>query len=94
MVDGPRRRGVREVYACCTHAILSPPAVPRILRSPIRQLVVTDSIPVPPEKRTAKTIVLSVAGLLAEAIRRIHADQSVSELFTQSRVAQPAAERE
>jgi len=55
---------------------------------------VTDSIPVPPEKRTAKTIVLSVAGLLAEAIRRIHADQSVSELFTQSRVAQPAAERE
>ncbi|TLZ65296.1 MAG: ribose-phosphate pyrophosphokinase, partial [Methanobacteriota archaeon] len=88
------RRGVREVYACCTHAILSPPAVPRVLRSPIRQLVVTDSIPVLPEKRTAKTIVLSVSGLLAEAIRRIHADQSVSELFTQSRVAQPAAERE
>ncbi|TMI79031.1 MAG: ribose-phosphate pyrophosphokinase [Bacillati bacterium ANGP1] len=88
------RRGVREVYACCTHAILSPPAVPRVLRSAIRQLVVTDSIPVLPEKRTAKTIVLSVSGLLAEAIRRIHADQSVSELFTQSRVAQPAAERE
>ncbi len=88
------RRGVAEVYACCTHAILSPPATSRILRSPIRQLVVTDSIPVLPEKRTAKTVVLSVAGLLAEAIRRIHADQSVSELFAQPRVMQPVAEKE
>jgi len=84
------RRGVREVYACCTHALLSPPAAARIQRSPIRQLVVTDSIPVPPEKRTATTTVLSVAGLLGEAIRRIHADQSVSELFGQARAVQPA----
>jgi ribose-phosphate pyrophosphokinase len=86
------RRGVREVYACCTHAILSPPATTRVLRSPIRQLVVTDSIPVPPDKRTSKTTVISVAALLGEAIRRIHADQSVSDLFAQSRVMQSVAE--
>lgn len=88
------RRGVREIYACGTHAILSSPAPSRILRSPIRQLVVTDSIPVSPEKRTAKTTVISVAGLLAEAIRRIHADQSVSELFSQPGVVRSAAEGE
>jgi ribose-phosphate pyrophosphokinase len=88
------RRGVREVYACGTHAILSPPAPSRIVRSPIRQLVVTDSIPVPPEKRTAKTTVISVAGLLGEAIRRIHADHSVSELFAQPGVVRSAAEGE
>ena len=89
------RRGVRDVYACCTHAILSPPATTRIQRSPIRQLVVTDSIPVPPEKRTEKVTVISVAGLIGEAIRRIHADQSVSDLFAQApRVMQPAGEGE
>ena len=89
------RRGVREVYACCTHAILSPLAAARILRSPIRQLIVTDSIPVPPEKRTEKITVISVAGLLGEAIRRVHADQSVSELFGQPpRSMQSAAEGE
>ena len=89
------RRGVREVYACCTHAILSPLAAARILRSPIRQLIVTDSIPVPPEKRTEKITVISVAGLLGEAIRRVHADQSVSELFGQPpRAMQSAAEGE
>ena len=86
------RRGVREVYACSTHAILSPPATTRVLRSPIRQLVVTDSIPVPPDKRISKTTVISVAALLGEAIRRIHADQSVSDLFAQSRVMQSVAE--
>jgi ribose-phosphate pyrophosphokinase len=89
------RRGVREVYACCTHAILSPLAAGRILRSPIRQLIVTDSIPVPSEKRTEKITVISVAGLLGEAIRRVHADQSVSELFGQPpRAMQSAAEGE
>jgi ribose-phosphate pyrophosphokinase len=54
--------------------------------------VVTDSIPVPPDKRTSKTTVISVAALLGEAIRRIHADQSVSDLFAQSRVMQSVAE--
>ncbi len=86
------RRGVREVYACCTHAILSAPAGSRLQRSPITQLVVTDSIAVPPEKRTSNLKVISVAGLLGEAIQRIHRDQSVSELLSQPRVMQPATE--
>lgn len=90
--DALMRRGVQEVYACCTHAILSPPSLARLQRSPIQQLVVTDSIPVPPEKRGPKLKVLSVAGLLGEAILRIHEDQSVSELFSGPRVMQPATE--
>jgi len=88
------KRGVRGVYACCTHAILSPPAMARIQRSPIEQLVVTDSIPVPDDKRTSKLAVIPVAGLIGEAVQRIHAEQSVSELFGASRVMQPATEGE
>ncbi len=86
------KRQALAVYACCTHAILSPPAMARIQRSPIAQLVVTDSIPVPPEKRTSKLTVISVAGLIGEAIQRIHGEQSVSELFSAPRVMQPATE--
>jgi ribose-phosphate pyrophosphokinase len=88
------KRGVRSVYACCTHAILSPPAMARIQRSPIEQLVVTDSIPVPAEKRTSKLAVISVAGLIGEAVQRVHAEQSVSELFGAPRVMQAATEGE
>ncbi|HXF81171.1 MAG TPA: ribose-phosphate pyrophosphokinase [bacterium] len=75
------RRGVAEVYACATHAILSGPAVQRLANSRITELVVTNTIPLPPEKLIGKVTVLSVAPLLAEAIRRIHQDTSVSELF-------------
>ncbi|MDR5695558.1 MAG: ribose-phosphate pyrophosphokinase [Armatimonadota bacterium] len=77
------KRGVREVYACCTHAILSGPAIERISEGPIQELVVTNTVPVPPEKRIEKITVLSVAGILAEAIRRIHENRSVSALFEQ-----------
>jgi ribose-phosphate pyrophosphokinase len=66
----------------------------RIQRSPIEQLVVTDSIPVPPEKRAPKLAVISVAGLIGEAVQRIHAERSVSELFGAPRVMQPATEGE
>jgi len=75
------RHGAREVYACCTHPVLSGPAVQRLERAPIRELVVTDTIPVPPEKRLPNITVLSVAPLLGEAIRRIHTGQSVGALF-------------
>lgn len=75
------KRGVTAVYACAPHAILSGPAVPRLAASPIQQLVVTNTIPLPPEKLSPKITVLSVAPLLAEAIERIHHDRSVSELF-------------
>jgi ribose-phosphate pyrophosphokinase len=74
------RRGVKEVYACCTHAVLSGPAVERIAASSIRELVVTDSIPLPPHKRLDRIRVISVARLVADAIARAHAHSSVSEL--------------
>lgn len=74
------RRGVTEVYACCTHPVLSGPAVERIASSPIRELVVTDSIPLPADKRLDRIRVVSVARLLADAIARVHLRSSVSEL--------------
>ncbi len=74
-------RGATDVIACCTHPVLSGNAPERILHSPIRQLIVTDTIPVPPEKMNEKITVLPVAPLLAEAILRIHNDDSVSVLF-------------
>ncbi|MDQ7819757.1 MAG: ribose-phosphate pyrophosphokinase [Armatimonadota bacterium] len=75
------RRGVSAVYACATHALLSGPAVDRLAHSPIQELVVTNTIPVPADRRPGTLTVLSVASLLAEAIRRIHEDRSVSQLF-------------
>jgi ribose-phosphate pyrophosphokinase len=73
--------GAERVYACCTHAVLSGSACERLDRSPIQEVVVTDTIPLPPSKRIGKVTVLSIAGLLADAIDRIHRDASVSELF-------------
>ena len=76
-------RGAATVYACCTHPVLSPGAVERIAASPVKQLVTTDTIPFK-EKRhidEGHVKVLSVAPLLADAIRRIHNDESVSQLF-------------
>ena len=80
-MDALLEAGVREVAACCTHPILSGPAVQRIGESPIKELVVTDTIPLAPEKRLPKITVLSVAPLFGEAIRRIHTGQSVGALF-------------
>lgn len=75
------KRGVAAVYACATHGVLSGPAIQRIASGPIQELVLTNTIPLSPERLTAKITVLSVAPLLAEAIRRIHEDRSVSQLF-------------
>lgn len=76
-----RDRGATAVYACCTHPVLSDDAVTRLENSVIEQVVVTDTIPMPDERKSSKIQVLSVAPLLAAAIRRIHDDRSVSELF-------------
>jgi ribose-phosphate pyrophosphokinase len=76
------REGVTEMYACATHAVLSDPAAQRIEESSLREVVVTDSIPIPPEKRGSKIRVISLAPLIAEAILRIHRGQSVGALFT------------
>jgi ribose-phosphate pyrophosphokinase len=74
--------GARRVLACCTHAILSGSAVERIEQSPLERLIVTDTVPLTPEKaRCSKIEVLSVAWLFAEAIRNIHEETSVSVLF-------------
>jgi ribose-phosphate pyrophosphokinase len=76
-----KERGAKEVYAAISHGILSDPAVERIDQSNLKEVWVTDSIPLPPEKNHPKIKVLSVAPLMAEAIKRIHSAESISKLF-------------
>ena len=73
--------GAKKVYACATHAVLSGPAIERIKNSVIEKFIVTDTIPLPEEKKIDKIEVVSVAPIFAEAIRRIHMNESVSILF-------------
>ncbi len=73
-------RGAKAVYACCTHPVLSGPAIERLEASPIKELVATNTIPMD-GKVCSKLQVLSVAPLVGEAILRIHQDASVSKLF-------------
>ena len=75
------KHGATDVYACATHAILSGPAVERIEKSPIKEIVFTDTLPIPPEKRLPTITELSISHLLGEAISRIHTGQSVGALF-------------
>jgi len=76
-------RGVDGVYACCAHPLLSGSAIDRLAASPIQELVVTNTVPVSEAKRIDKLRVVSIAPVMAEAIRRIHEDRSVSALFSQ-----------
>lgn len=76
-----KQAGAREIHIACTHGILCGPAVERLREAPIDSITVTDSIPIPAEKQLPHLVQLSVAPLLAEAIKRIHHDQSISELF-------------
>ena len=73
--------GAEAVYVGCTHAVFSGDAVKRLEESPVKEVVVTDTIPFDESRSGGKVKVLSVAGLLAEAIRRIHIGESVSSLF-------------
>ncbi len=73
--------GAIEVYASCTHPVLSGPAIERIANSAIKQLVVTDSIQLPPEKQIDKVKQISVGPLIGDAIKRIHENKPVSPLF-------------
>jgi ribose-phosphate pyrophosphokinase len=73
--------GAKEVYACCTHPVLSGPAIERIEHSQIKELVVTNTIALPEDKKIDKLTQLSVAELIAEAIVRVHEEKSVSTLF-------------
>ncbi|MBI4354972.1 MAG: ribose-phosphate diphosphokinase, partial [Candidatus Omnitrophica bacterium] len=76
-----KRAGALALYAAITHPVLSGPAISRIGKSPFTEVAVTDTIPVADHKRHSKIRVLSVAGVLGEAIRRIHCEESVSSLF-------------
>jgi ribose-phosphate pyrophosphokinase len=76
------REGVTEIYACATHGVLSDPAVDRIRESALREVVLTDSVPLPAAKRLHQITTLSVAPLIGEAIKRIHRGESVGALFS------------
>lgn len=76
-----KKFGAKEIYACCTHPILTDPALSRIAQSDITELVVTNTIPLAPSKKHPKIKVLSIAPILAETILRIYNEWSVSQLF-------------
>jgi len=74
-------KGAKDVYACCTHPVFSGPAMERLEKAPIKEIIVTNTIPIKKEQLLPKVKVLSVAPLVGEAILRIHEDLSVSKLF-------------
>ncbi len=76
-----KRLGARDIYACASHALLSGPAVDRLSASPLKEIAVTNTMHIPEERRFEQLHVLSIAPLLAQAIRFTHSDQSVSSLF-------------
>ena len=75
------KRGAKEAYACCTHAVFSDPAIERLTASSLTEIIVTDSICLPERKKIDKIKILSVDALFAEAIKRVVHNESVSELF-------------
>ena len=75
------KRGAKRIFASCSHAILSDPAVQRINESPIEKLVITNTIPLPPEKESDKIVTLSIANAIGDVIMRIQSHRSVSQLF-------------
>ena len=81
VVDALLKRGVTKVYACCTHPVFSGPAIQRIAASPVKEVVVADTIPVNDDKKLNKITVLSIASLIGEAIHRIHTGLSVGAMF-------------
>ncbi|MGP1385465.1 MAG: ribose-phosphate pyrophosphokinase [Thainema sp.] len=76
-----REEGARQVYACATHAVFSPPAIERLSSGLFEEVIVTNTIPIPEARRFDQLTVLSVANLLGETIWRIHEDSSVSSMF-------------
>ncbi len=81
VVNTVLEHGAREAYACCTHPVLTGPAAERIAASPVKQVVVTDTVPIPEGKNLDKITVLTIAPLLGEAIHRIHTGLSVGAMF-------------
>ncbi|MGB5924787.1 MAG: ribose-phosphate pyrophosphokinase [Dehalococcoidia bacterium] len=81
VVNALMKQGATEIYACCSHPVFSGPAIQRIAASPVKEVVVTDTIPVNDDKRLNKITVLSTASLIGEAIHRIHTGLSVGAMF-------------
>jgi ribose-phosphate pyrophosphokinase len=79
--EAAKASGAKRIYACATHGIFCGEAINRLRSAPLEEIIVTNSIPLPEEKRLPKIRQLSVAGLLANAIRSIHLNESVSRLF-------------
>ena len=79
--DQLKARGASEIYAACTHGVFSGPAIDRLKNSVISKVVTTNTLPLPPEKQLDKIEVLSVAGIIADAIDAVFEDTSVSEIF-------------
>jgi ribose-phosphate pyrophosphokinase len=77
-----KEEGAKRILGCCTHPVLSGPAIQKINDSPLEELIVTNTVPLRPDASKCKKIkVLSVAHLIGEAIRRTHEEQSISSLF-------------
>ena len=83
VVSALNKQGAKEVYACCTHPVFSGPAIQRIASSPVKEVVVTDTIPIADTKRLDKITILPIAPVLGEAIQRIHTGQSIGAMFEQ-----------
>ena len=80
-VDVIKKFGANKVYVGCTHGVLSGPAIERIQNSELEELVMTNTIPLPKEKQIDKITVVSISELFGEAIKRIHEETSIGELF-------------
>lgn len=80
-VKALKENGAKEIYAACTHGVLSGPAIDRIKNSDLKELVITNTIPLPEKKKCNKIKVVSIAPLFAQAVMRIHMGQGIGELF-------------
>ena len=80
-VEVIKKFGGKDVYVGCTHGVLSGPAIERIAKSDLKELVTTNTIPLPEEKQLDKIVVVSISELFGEAIKRIHEETSIGELF-------------
>jgi len=83
VISALEKRGVKETFACCTHPIFSGQAIKRIKSCPVKEVVVTDTVPVADDKKLDKITVLPIAPLLGEAIHRIHTGLSIGAMFEQ-----------
>ena len=77
-------RGAKEVYACCTHPVFTSPAIERLAKSPVIEVVVVNTVPISADKKLDKITVLPIAPLLGEAIHRIHTGLSIGAMFEKS----------